>query len=106
MTVSFGLKHRTTGEYHLVPVSCSSPFNELWIPAASALELELIPYLADGSFTTMPSEFIPRLASELWQLRGYFAEQPASTSWIVERIDNILAAFESYDPAEWEYGFG
>lgn len=105
MTVSLGLKHRHTGEYRVVPVSCSMPFEELWIPAAQTLGLELVPHLHDGTFTMLENEDIPKILDELRRLREYVADKE-ELAWIAERIDDIVATFNATDPAEWEYDFG
>jgi len=105
MTVSLGWKHRQTGEYRDVPISPSEPFRKQWIPAAHALGLELVPHLHDGTFTVVANEDIPKILEELERLREYVAGK-SELAWIAQRIDHIVATFESTDPAQWEYDFG
>jgi hypothetical protein len=51
-----------------------------------------------------PSKY-EAIISELKRLRAFVMDKPDAV-WIAERVDSIVAALETTDPAEYEYDFG
>jgi len=105
MSVEMGIKNKRTGDYRVVPVSTAEGFREHWIPASNAIGLRRVQHLQDGTFTTVRTEEIPGIVSELKRLRAFVVDKP-DTAWIADRVDRIVAAFETTDPGEYEYDFG
>jgi hypothetical protein len=105
MSVEMGIKNKCTGEYRVVPVSTAQGFREHWIPASKAIGLQMVQHLHDGTFTTIRLEEIPPIVAELQRLRAFVLDKP-DAAWIADRVDRIVAAFETTDPAEYEYDFG
>ncbi len=46
MSVSMGLRHKTTGEYREVPIASLRGFTEGWLPACERLGLQFVPFSA------------------------------------------------------------
>ena len=105
MSVEMGIKNKRTGEYQVVPVSTAQGFRDHWIPASEAIGLQMVQHLHDGTFTTIRPQEIPPILAELKRLRAFVLDKP-DAAWITVRIDRIVAAFETTNPAEYEYDFG
>ena len=59
-------------EWHYI--AGSKDWNQHWLPAATALGLDLIPRLGDGYFTTVFDSDLSRIVSQLHLLRGWMVE--------------------------------
>jgi|GEM_PF-3737994 len=105
MSVSMGLRHKTSGEYREVPIASSRGFIEGWLPLCEQLGLQYIPLFNGGAFTTVPEDLIPEIIREL-RLLHTKVENDSGRAWIAERVTDILAAFAETNPKEWEYDFG
>jgi hypothetical protein len=68
----------------------------VWLPAAAELGLDLIPNLGDGSFATVPPEYLPEVAGQLARLREWMAAH--GHDLYVEHLDDILPALAAVDP--------
>ena len=105
MSVSMGMRNKTTGEYRVVPIASSRGFTEDWLPFCDPLGLQLVSLFSGGALTTVPDDLIPEIIREL-QLLLTATENSRSSEWIAERVRDILTAFADTNAAEWEYDFG
>ncbi|MBN9122614.1 MAG: hypothetical protein J0I06_26280 [Planctomycetes bacterium] len=105
MSISMGLRHKTSGEYREVPIASSCGFAEGWLPFCHHLGLQFVPLFSGGALTAVPADLVPEILREL-RLLLVAVEVAPNGAWIAERVRGLLAAFAATDPAEWEYDFG
>lgn len=105
MGVNFVVTRKGTSEHELHIVSGMSGWQNYWLVGARELDLEIVPHLADGSYSAcFPSKDIPALVGELKRLRHWMVVRELDLH--VGFIDRIIGVFGETDPAEFEYSFG
>jgi hypothetical protein len=105
MTIEMGILHRESGEYEIVPVATNKTFREVWLPACERLGMSLVPLFYGGALVHIPPNLLPRIVSELKQLRKWAASQQ-DDDYLVDRREDILAAVARTDPDECDYDIG
>lgn len=77
---------------------------KVWLPAAKELGLDLIPFIGDGTFSSLPPENLPEVMMQLRQLRDWMATH--GHDLYVEHLDALLPALIAINPNEDRISFG
>lgn len=104
MSISMGIHHKT-GEYENIPIATNETFRRVWLPACEAIGLSLVPLFYGGAFLHVPTNLVPGIVSELGRLREWASSQPDG-EYLVDRCQDILAAFARTDPEACDYDIG
>jgi hypothetical protein len=105
VTVGMSLQNRNTGESRDVPLGALKAFDEDWLPICERLGLVWVPQFRSAALWRVPNELIGPIIQELCQLRLALLGVE-ELEWVLNRVNNALAAFAETHPAEWQYGFG
>ena len=76
----------------------------VWLPAAEELELDLVPLLGDGAFSSVPAEHLPKVIEQLSRLQRWMSA--SGHDLYVEHLNNILPALTAVNPQEDDVSFG
>ena|SRR5437762_14027280 len=76
----------------------------IWLPAATELGLDLIPYLGDGTFNRLPPEYLPQVCAQLARLRDWMLAR--GQDLYVEHLDDVLHGLAAVNPGEDTVTFG
>ena len=79
-------------------------WQEVWLPAAEKLGLDLVPHLGDGAFARVPQEYLREVTQQLTRLRHWMAEN--GYDLYVEHLDDILPALATVNPDIDHVSFG
>ena len=96
-------RHGTT-EPDYYSMTGATGWSDVWLPAANALQLDLVPLLGDGTFGRLPPEYLPEVIAQLGRLREWMRTQ--GHDLYVEHLDQILPALSRLNPTEDTVSFG
>jgi len=104
MGVELFISRRGVAEPDYFSMTGSTGWQEVWLPAAAELKLDLIPPMGDGSLWSIPPETLKDAVGQLARLRDWMAAH--GHDLYVEHLDRILPALAAVRPGEDEVSFG